>query len=600
MRILLFSSAAPGDDTAEGVLLDQLVGALPADSWVFFLVSVPGAGAKPPTRLDPAAVQWIDGPEERGLRDIHPFALFPHIRGAVQGLWHRHIVGPRIRRQAAAFGRRQGVDAVLAVLKGQTVINSAAALAESLDKPLYSLTPSGLVREPTGWWARPNDLDPLTSRVTADHLKAAIQASRAIGAASRAQAKTYARLHGVRALPMVRSHEARLARRPESSPIGAGNLVIGMTGPVCAQDETRLLVKALNACDWTLRGRSVRLRYFGDTFPAFDIPEGHLQVTGGLTLEALIDALSQCDLLYCPHPFDPDVQDVARPSFSPELVLYLAAGRAVVLHGPADCAPALYVRDMGAGVVADGLNAASIYNGIDRLVRDPRLYSRATLAAQAAFSADFTLDRLGRALCDLLDMPRTLPAERPSLPIEARSDQGVAAATPPLAGPGRPGRLWLALETLRLGPTASLKALRAWTSPGRRRVDLRRGWATRKHGVTERDDGAGFSSGRTSWDYVAALDLGPDPPGRYLSANMTCLRETVFVLLVDADYNQVGTRIVAPPGRRWFALGFDLAKTPTARFLIFQAAEHPKEAEITLHRLTLSGNRKPRPRRRES
>lgn len=583
MKILLFTDLPPSENYPGGLVLNQVVRFLPHGSVACFAVVNWHLIVQLPDDMTWMPAYFVDKPQEHGMRHTAPSAPFPDQIGALKGLYDQHVRGKRILKEAVAYGREQQVDRVVAVLQGQTIINLAEPLARALGVPLYSL-----VWDPLVWWVKHSALDPLTARTVFRNFNRAMKASRAVAVASRAMAEAYSRQYGAPATPVIRSHEAAHARAPEPAMRADGELVIGFAGQVYAEEEFRQLIQALNAVSWTIRGRKVRLRVFGRDFPGFGVAEDQIEIMGWHAEEALIDGLSTCDVLYCPYPFNPELEEVSRLSFPSKLVAYLAAGRPVILHGPKDSPPAAYVEAKGVGVVAPYRNASSIYNAVDRLARDPDMYRRAALATQAAFHADFTLERMKASVFDWLGVTQAdLPPDS-DIKIAALRDERRWRGEEHKPLP-TPNPVWLFLRNLTTGG-GPVRMLQTALSPVRQTLDLNTGWELRKHPL-KAPPGAHyeeFSSGLQPWDYVAGLKLEPRrASGRYLSLSVTALAEDSFVILVDKAWNQVGDRIRIPAGQWWFNVWFDLDKTPGAWCLVFQAPAMPRRASVKVHGATI-------------
>ncbi len=148
-------------------------------------------------------------------------------------------------------------------------------------------------------------------------------------------------------------------------------------------------------------GRRVTIVAIGPARPP-GMPVSHVTFLGWKPQTEAVRLLNGCISLYCPYPFDPAMEEVARQSFPSKLVLYLAAGRPVIFHGPAYSAAAQYVADRGCGILATSLSAEGILLEVEQLAGNPQLYSKMALKAQQAFLDDFTLESMGRAFNDFI------------------------------------------------------------------------------------------------------------------------------------------------------------------------------------------------------
>jgi hypothetical protein len=583
LKVLLFTDLPPCDNFTGGIVLRQMAELMPSESIVCFAACNPYLEIQRPDEMRWMPTQLVDKPNELSRRYAVPAPPFPQLLDVVEGVWDRNVTARQILKKAVAFGRAHRVDAVLAVLQGQMIINLALPLARALDVPLYTM-----VFDPLIWWKRHNAPDALTAWAAQSSFDKSVAASRAVATASWAMTDAYEHEYGVSSRPVIRSHNDRLARRPDPALNTGGELIIGMAGQVYAADETYRLVKALNSCGWNIRGREVRLRFFGKAFPDWGVfPKGRLQAMGWLGEGQLVEALSHCDMTYCPYPFHEGMEQVSRLSFPSKLPTYLAAGRPSVFHGPGYASPAAYFREKGIGPVADGLQPSSVYNAIDQLARDPAYYRRCALGAQSAFEADFTLETMRRNLYAVLGLPdQPAPAghEGDYPVIDERKWEG-APANRWLKK--KPSLIWRALQSLGAGRSALAYSFKALSSPLRRRIDLVKSWRYQRTPGQPPADGsyACFSTGQAPWDYVACLEIGATPrASRYLRLSITSMGEDVFAQLIDKDVNPVGERLRIPANRWWFNAWFDLDQTPTAEFVMIQAGEAPKGAEVRVHR----------------
>lgn len=389
MKLLLLTDCPPCKNLTGGLVLDQLCRLLPHGSVVCFAVTNPEIEMKLTPDLDWIPIEYARKPSEVG--DRRPAGTRRGtVRAAAVESYRRFVEVPPLIDRAADFARRHAVDAIWVVVEGQTITRMAAPLADRLKLPLFSL-----VWDPLSWWMAEHKVDRWNARVALRQFDATIRRSEACAVASWAMAEHYERIYGVRSVPVIASHDAALAASPAPSIRRRGEVVLGMAGQFYASDEWHGLVRALNDAGWRVGGRDVRLKVLGHYVPASDVPEGRLDFLGWKTQPEAIEILSrETDVLYCPYPFDPKMEEVSRFSFPSKLPLYFAAGRPVLFHGPDYASPAGYLLDRDAGLVCTSSDGAAVLGALERLVTDPALYERLTRASQAAFRHDFTLDTM--------------------------------------------------------------------------------------------------------------------------------------------------------------------------------------------------------------
>jgi glycosyltransferase involved in cell wall biosynthesis len=155
--------------------------------------------------------------------------------------------------------------------------------------------------------------------------------------------------------------------------------------------------------NWTVGGCRVSIVAMGPLRPP-SMPAENVTFLGWKSQPEAIKILAGCHFLYCPYPFDPTMEEVARQSFPSKLVLYLASGRPVIFHGPRCSAAADYIAGKGCGVLATSLSAKSILHEIEQLVVNRQLYADMASKAEGAFLEDFTLESMGRSFNDFIGL----------------------------------------------------------------------------------------------------------------------------------------------------------------------------------------------------
>jgi glycosyltransferase involved in cell wall biosynthesis len=398
MKVLLLTDVPPCDDFTAGIVLSAMVKFLPRGSICCFAVVNPFISLRMSPEFGGIPAEFHQKPLENWSWLPRKFP-FDRLSSSLALAGETYTGGKHVKSlidKAVEFGRDQHVDRVWAVLQGQTMIRMALAVAEALKVPLYSQ-----VWDPFSWWAKANCLDDRTTRQTQDLFDRTIERSAAVATASHAMAENYRNQFGVKAIPVISSYPRAMACSPSVTPFVARSITIGMAGQFYAADEWLQLLTALEAVHWTVGGCRVTIVAMGPARPPA-MPAGHVTFLGWKPQAEAVKILADCDFLYCPYPFDPAMEEVARQSFPSKLVLYLAAGRPVIFHGPIYSAVAQYIANKGCGVLMTKLSAFEIPSEIQQLFLNQQLYSERASNAQKAFLEDFTLESMARSFQEFI------------------------------------------------------------------------------------------------------------------------------------------------------------------------------------------------------
>jgi hypothetical protein len=147
----------------------------------------------------------------------------------------------------------------------------------------------------------------------------------------------------------------------------------------------------------------VELRIFAQRQPEIR-PEHRSRIHCGRWLEipALITALADCDLMYCPYLFDPSWGEDAELCYPSKITTYLASGRPLLFHGPAYASPARFLREWEAGFICHSQEAGDVAEQLTGIFADPNEYFRVAQNGERAFRACLTHDALARSLREFL------------------------------------------------------------------------------------------------------------------------------------------------------------------------------------------------------
>ncbi len=99
--------------------------------------------------------------------------------------------------------------------------------------------------------------------------------------------------------------------------------------------------------------------------------------------------LRQATVLFLPLAFDSPIPEVVRTSSPGKTGEYLAAGRPILVHAPADSFVSWYFRANGCGVVADRGEPEPLADAIARLLSDAELRAQLSRGARRAAERDF-------------------------------------------------------------------------------------------------------------------------------------------------------------------------------------------------------------------
>ena len=112
----------------------------------------------------------------------------------------------------------------------------------------------------------------------------------------------------------------------------------------------------------------------------------------------------EADVLFLPLAFDSPYPDIVRTSAPAKMAEYLAAGRPILVHAPANSFVSSYFRRHGCGVVVDEDDVAALMQALERVLGDRALRERVCAAAWQRACVDFHPDRARAALAKLVGL----------------------------------------------------------------------------------------------------------------------------------------------------------------------------------------------------
>jgi glycosyltransferase involved in cell wall biosynthesis len=400
MKTLLLTDIQPSSNLTAGIVTAQMCRFVPQGQLAIFCVQNRHLRPELYSDLAHVPIRVVAKPNELNRQSIWKIPIGDLISVTTETM-RRLTISPLVR-EAVEFGRQQNATSVWAVLQGQTMVRMAGAVANRLGVPLHVQ-----VWDPLSWWLRSHGVDRLNRKWDLALFDRTLRQAVACATASGPMASHYQARYGTSSRAIIASLDRSVARRPEPRLRKSNELSIGFAGQLYANDEWLRFVQALECTHWRVAGRKVVVRALGHQRPQ-GIRDENLDFLGWQTQEKAVDLLSNaCDILYCPYPFAASLAEVAKFSFPSKISTYLAAGTPVIFHGPVYSAAALYLKEKRAGLVCDTLGADAVYEAILRLVKDEALYERLARGAQAAFLADFTLDRMEKEVRHFLGYPNS-------------------------------------------------------------------------------------------------------------------------------------------------------------------------------------------------
>lgn len=396
MKVLLLTDIPPCRTFPTGREIERLCGFFPRDSVACFAVTSRFIEARTAPELEWISTGYSTNRNEYAYRPFRGIRSFP-IAWSVETL-HRHFSVPKVAASAIAFGREQRAELVWAVLRGQTLIQIAPRVARKIGAPLVTHvwdSPLPLLFE--------HQLDRFSRRATLVDFDRAIAASTACATASEGMAADYENRYGTRCVPLYLNSSEDWSQAPSLDDFPRATIEIGVSAIADGPAEWLQLLRALNSSGWQVRGRPVRVNVIGAVAPGEAKP-GCIRYFGWRSPAETVEILSQFDILYLPIRFMSGLSDAPALGLPAAFSQYLAAGRPIMLHGPATAAASDYLRRHEAGCVVPDHHAAAIYNALCRLVDSPSEYRRLGKAAGQAFKRDFALTAVRSNFQRVLDL----------------------------------------------------------------------------------------------------------------------------------------------------------------------------------------------------
>lgn len=382
-RLLLLSDVVPGAPGVGGVYLEDLCALYPPDRLACCVI-----GEAPvehwPSALARAARTSVPRPPEHGF-----LRLGRHVHRRTRGPYERYVT-TRTRRETVPrvvrFARESAAEAICVPLASPTSIRVAAEIAGVLGLPLHALVwdpPRYYLSE--YWKLRGAALEGLLHA-----FGDALARSDRCAVMSDEMGLAYQRAYGTPWVVMQHGIARRWWRQPARAP-SRDRLTIAFAGSLYARAEWNALLTALAGVQWRVANREVVVRFLGTRLDAESATPARIEFLGWRDRADTLALLAESDVCYLPYWFSPEYAEVVRQAFPTKLPTYLAAGRPVFLHAPADSSPARFFDRYRVGVRCSSLEPRQIIAALEALVGDAEGYRRASAAGRVGLEECFDL-----------------------------------------------------------------------------------------------------------------------------------------------------------------------------------------------------------------
>lgn len=412
-NVLLLSGAVPSDKDVGGLVLRELLQRYPHDHICAASFHYNSDG-----RLSPG-LGWLPF-----LAEPLPFAIGAgwaagwrgRIATHVRFRRARHLGQPGLIRRAVDFARRRRVGLLWAVLNRPPIYHIATEVARRLDVPMVCT-----VWDPPESVCHAHHLDRLSRSVALRDFDVALGTAGRCAVMSEAMRDEYAARYGIEAVILRQGVKAEERLPTATRPNDNDRFVIGFCGTMYAVREWQALLFALERVNWRIADREVVVRALTTRMEGTVSRRANIEWLGWRPMPETIRLLAESDVNYLPYWFDDAHRTAVRLCFPSKLSPYLATGRPVFFHGPAESSPPRFFERYPVAVCAHSLDEGEIIAALKRVATDRVFYRRAGAAIEAALDEELSMSVFRERFAELIGV----------------SEQDLL---PPAGAPGRPPR----------------------------------------------------------------------------------------------------------------------------------------------------------------
>lgn len=361
MNILLFSDIPPCDNYTAGIVENRMCDFLLEEGHKVscFTIKNPYVIAELPNdKIDRIAYRTTPMPrEDWGHTKLGALASF------VLNNYNACITIPRLAKKIALFAKEQGAEILWGIVQGQATIRVIRRAARLAGIPYVVQA-----WDPSEWWMDSFKFDSMTKKFVMKEYGKLMEGSQCFLAPSWAMAEEYTKQYGARSIPVMPGLEPGIfTYEKEAREMG---FVIAFAGQMYAAEEIRYLAEAIELVNNQTTGPKIVLKVYGKDTQINLSQYSFVQTYGWLPQPALLKALAQADLLYCPYGFGESFNKTARLSFPSKLTTYLKANVPVLFHGPDYSSPYVFLKKHNAAYFCTTLEGGDMFDLLTHILSD--------------------------------------------------------------------------------------------------------------------------------------------------------------------------------------------------------------------------------------
>lgn len=310
----------------------------------------------------------------------------------------RRII-PRILEFAAA----QSVERVWITLSSPALIAIAGELTKRLALPMFAL-----VWDPPAWIVRQKGWDRWSVAWILERFGEAMRQAKRVMVVSDEMVEQYEREWGSPCV-IVRHAFQDVVAEVATARGDRDVFRIGFAGTLYDTGQLNVLLAALHSINWTLDGRRVVLRMIGNYYQFHHLTApSHVELMGWRETDETRKLLAECDITYLPVSFQQHFSDFARLAFPTKLSVYLAVGRPVLVHAPADASVVAFCQRQNFGVACPSMDRDDMRDALVRIGSGLTASDRFAMAARETCEAFLSHAVMKRQFARFMELDESL------------------------------------------------------------------------------------------------------------------------------------------------------------------------------------------------